>query len=267
MAGADVGLAAGPAAVALPGPQDGSDGPGVTGAGARPDSASRTRGLTVDRIEISGGELYGLAEARGFLARGTVGSRLGSATLTVGQLGGRLYGERTAGVALARPLRRTLAAEVGWRLLSLGAAGVPERTTMAFDAGVAARVLGRIVVAAAWRNIGDARIGDSPVSAGASLQAALLLDEISLAGSFELDPALGSSFALGCEAPVSEWLRVRAGVALDPGTFGAGIGIGRGPGEEDGRGGTLLAWPVVDIAVTWHPDLGGSSFATITFCR
>lgn len=271
LGGAGVDLATGPPAAVLPEPDGGSEGPGAADATAPPDSASRAAGPALQRIELSGGELYGLPEARGFLARATVGSGLGSASLTVGQLGGGLYRERAIGVALARPLRRTLVAEVGWRLLSVGARGVPERTAAAVDAALASRVLGRIVIAARWRNVGDARIGESPVSAGASLGASLVLDGVSLAGSLELDPRLGTAVAVGCEATVSEWLRVRAGVALDPGAFGAGIGMGR---EPRGRGGVaakvsadLLTWPVVDLAVTWHPDLGGSSFATITFFR
>jgi hypothetical protein len=259
LAGAGVGLASGPAAFVLPAPAASAD------ACAPPDTASGARGIAVDRIELSGGELFGLPEARGFLARGTVGSSLGSASLTLGRIGQSLYHETTVGVALARQVREALVVEIGSRLLSIGAEGVPARTTVALDAAVVTRVLGRITVAAAWRNVGGARIGGSPVSTDAAFGAALALDRTSLAASFEVDPKLGTTAAFGCEAAVTEWLRVRAGVALDPGAFGAGIGIGRG--ATGGRRGGLSAGPVIDLAVTWHPELGGSSFATITFSR
>jgi hypothetical protein len=233
---------------------------------ARPDSVARSGGVSLECVELSGGELHGLPEARGFAARATVGSSVGCAAVSVGRLGGDLYRETAAGVAVAWPLGPALVAEVGCRLLSLGAAGVPERAAVAFDAGVASRVLGRIVVAARWRNVGEARIGGSPVAAGSSLAAALALDGITVAGSLDLDPAVGASFAAGSEVCVGEWLRFRGGVSLDPQAFGAGVGIGRERGGN-GRSHGFPALPVVDLAVTWHPELGGSAFATITFRR
>jgi hypothetical protein len=278
LAGAEVALASGRPATLVSGQGEapcsahggGSPGPREADGGASPDSASGGPALTIERVELSGGELYGVPEARGFLVSASIGSRLGSAALTVGRLGGDLYQERTVGVAFARPLREALVVEVGCRVLAMGASGVSERAAVAVDASVASRILGRVVLAAAWRNLGDARLGESPVAAGASVGATFVLDGISLTGSIELDSGAGATVAFGSEAAVSDWLRFRAGVSLDPGTFAAGIGIGNEARTRAGpapSGGGLLARPVVDLAVTWHPDLGGSSFATITFLR
>jgi hypothetical protein len=158
--------------------------------------------------------------------------------------------------------------EIGCRLLSIHAADLAERAAMAVDASVASCVLGRVVLAAAWRNLGNARVGGSPVAAGASLGAEFVLDGVVLSGTIDLDRGLGATVAFGSEAAVCDWLRLRAGASVDPGTFGAGISVGRGAGTRLSgaeRGAGLLARPIVDLAVTWHPDLGGSSFATITF--
>jgi len=258
--------------VGTPGPGEadprGGASPEPGDADGRAHSESAAPALALDRIELSGGELYGVREARGFLARSRFGSRIGSATLTVGALGGGLYREGTVGLFLAKPLRGQAVVEIGCRVLSIHAAGLPERAGVAIDASVASRILGRVVLAAAWRNLGNARVGGSPVAAGASLGAELVLDGISLAGAIDLDRGLGVTVAFGSEAAVCDWLRLRAGVSVDPDTFGAGIGIGREartrPAGAKRRAG-LLTRPVVDLAVTWHPDLGGSSFATITF--
>lgn len=258
-----------------------TEGGGQSGDGADAAVREASGALAIERAQLSAGELYGLSEARGCLVRTTLASRLGSATLSISQLGGELYRERTLGVALARPVGGAVAVELGGRLFSLGAEGVPERRAIALDAGIASRFLGRIVVAARWRNVGDACIGGSPVSGGATVGTSLALERIYLSAALELERGLGPAFALGCEAEVGEWLRVRGGVALEPGVFGVGLGIGREPrsrrlgtgaapradGTRRPGGGALLTWPVVDLAVTWHPDLGGSSFATVSFRR
>jgi hypothetical protein len=221
----------------------------------------------IDLIELSGGELYGLPEARGFLARTVIGSRLGSAAVTVGRLGGELYREGTVGIALATPAHGTIALEVGGRLLILGARGMPDRIAAAVDAGLVTRALGRIAVCGRWRNVGESRIGGSPISSGGAVGAVLALEEVRLAGSVELEPGLGARAAFGCEASLHEWLRVRTGVALDPATFGVGVGIGRDPDHSRATRGAGPTRPTIDLAVTWHPDLGGSSFATISLRR
>lgn len=233
---------------------------------ARPASAESP--LALGRIELSGGELYGVREARGFLSRGCFDSRVGSATLALGALGGDLYREATVGLAIARPVESAGVVEIGCRLLSIHADGLPEHAAVAVDASVASRVLGRVVLAAAWRNLGNARVGGSPVAAGASLGAELVLDGLTLAGGIDLERGLGATVAFGSEAAVCDWLRLRAGVSVDPDTFGAGIGIGREDRARPAapaRGPGFLTRPVIDLAVAWHPDLGGSSFATITF--
>jgi hypothetical protein len=286
LAGSEIDLAAATSACILPAAEGVGESSGGTevgsasGEGGGPAFPHTSGALAIERIEFSAGELYGLPEARCFTARATLASRLGSATLSIGQLGGELYRERTLGGALTRPLAETVAVELGGRLLSLTAEGVAERRAIALDAGIASRLLGRIVVGARWRNVGNARVGGSPVSAGATVGTSLALERIRLSASLDLERDLDPAFAFGCEAEVGEWLRVRAGVAVEPGVFGVGVGIGREcrghkgaacatPGAN-GVGSVqsgLLTWPVIDVAVTWHPELGGSSFATVSFCH
>ncbi|HYW68645.1 MAG TPA: hypothetical protein VE960_03500, partial [bacterium] len=78
------------------------------------------------------------------------------------------------------------------------------------------------------------------------MQWTLLIEE-----SFALSPALGF------EASLTDWLRVRAGVRDAPGTLGFGMGVGRACGS----------WPAVDLSVQWHPRLGVSSFVSVTIWR
>ena len=260
-AGADVELAAivpGRAAAAPQGAPEESTGARFGGAS---DSLSTGREAGRFEIDLSGGELYGLSEIRACRARVRSAWGATAAAVTVGQLGGTLYRERTAGVAFARSLGSRIAVEIGGRALSVGAPGARSRSAVAIDAGFSSLFLGRILLVVRSVNVTDARIGRSPISSGTSLGAGLALERVRLSASLEIDRGLGTAVAVGVEASAGELLRIRAGVGLDPPIFGCGLGIGAERREA------LVPWPVVDLAWQWHPDLGVSTFVSVSLRR
>ncbi len=208
---------------------------------------------------LSGGELFGLAEARGAAVDVRLALDRTRVAFRVGSLGSALYAERTLGLGLERRLPGDLACGLRVRLLGIAADGCESRWSSAVDARIARRVAGRLVVVARLDDVAAAKIGGSPVSTSARLAAALLLDGATLEASVRAESGFDAAPTLAVEAGAGEWLRVRASLGTEPGSFAFGLGLGREGAAADGRR------PVVDVAWTWHPELGVSSFVSVRF--
>ena len=85
--------------------------------------------------------------------------------------------------------------------------------------------------------------------------AAMVLPSVSIQWTLSLEETFAPATILSLEVALTDWLRVRAGARDAPGKLGFGIGVGR---RRGGR------WPVVDFACQWHPQLGVSSFVSVT---
>jgi hypothetical protein len=120
---------------------------------------------------------------------------------------------------------------------------------------VTRRLIGRVFLGAGCDNLTRSRIGDSPVASRARFGAALLLPSVTLRWTLSFEESFAASTALGFEAALTDWLRVRAGARDAPGKLGFGIGVGHPRARP---------WPLVDLAWQWHPELGVSSFVSIT---
>jgi hypothetical protein len=206
----------------------------------------------------SGGELFGLPEARGRAVEAGLTLDRTRWSARAAAFGSRLYEERTVALQGARRLPGGTVCVLRGRLVGIAADGCESRWSAAVDAGLARRVAGRLVLAASGDNIGGARIGDSPVCAYATLGAVLRLDGASLEASMRTEAGQEASTVVAVEADAGEWLRVRASAGTAPDRFSVGFGIGR-PAVDAG------ARPVVDVAWTWHPRLGASTFVTVRF--
>lgn len=222
--------------------------PGPTTAGAR-------------LFRFSGGELFGLREARGMCAE--LAGRLGNQALcvAVSSLGSNLYREQSVEVGCARTLGSDTAGELAVRAVGIRAEGLADRWSMAIDVGVFRMLLGRILLAARFENLGQATLGASPLPATARMGFSVLLGDSLLAVSVESEPGFDRSFALGFEVGTASWLTLRAGAGTAPGRVAAGLGVGR----PEGRGAPAFLAPSLDLAWEWHQELGFSSFATVIF--
>lgn len=210
-------------------------------------------------VVFSGGELFGLPEARGAALDVRLALDRTRVGLRTGVLGSPLYEERTLGLELERRLSGDLACGLRVRLLGIAAEGCESLWSSAVDVSVARRVTGRFVLAGRFENAGAAEIGGSPVSSSAGLAAGLLLDGVSIEAGVRTEAGLDASPAVALEAAASEWLRVRVSAVTAPATFAVGLGLGR----EGAAAGSRR--PVVDVAWTWHPELGVSSFVSVRF--
>ncbi len=244
MVGCDPGLLADPTV-----------GAGLPGEGSADGSTPRWS------VRLSGGQLFGLPEARGagVLAARSLGS--GAIAVEISTLGSTLYSERQVAVIAARRATPDLVVGVGVRALGIAAAGVDDLWSVGLDVGFRRRILGRLVLAARFENINAPTIGGSPVSRSAHLLAGFSLDVLAIEVSVVAEPGFPVSTSLGLEAVASDWLRLRAGVGTEPGRLGAGVGIGK----ERPAGGSLV--PVVDVGWQWHPELGVSTFVSVSFRR
>ena len=207
------------------------------------------------RVTVSAGELYGISEAAGWSGHASV--RFGGVAVGVelATLGSELYRERSLGLEVGMDPDPDLHLVARARVLGLGARGVDDRWAAAADASVTRRLIGRVFLGAACDNLTRSRIGDSPVAARARFGAALLLPSVSLRWTLSFEESFAASTALGFEATLTDWLRVRAGARDAPGKLGFGIGVGRSGARP---------WPLIDLAWQWHPELGVSSFVSIT---
>jgi len=207
------------------------------------------------RVTVSAGELYGVREATGWGAHATTGFGAVLVGVELSRLGGELYQERSLCLRVGANADPDLSLSVRARGLGIAARGIDDRWTVAVDASVTRRLIGRVFLGAACENLTGARIGDSPVASRTGFGAALVLPLVSIRWTLSLEEAFAPSTVLSFEAALTGWLRVRAGARDAPGKLGFGIGVGRR------RGGP---WPIVDFACQWHPELGVSSFVSIT---
>ncbi len=212
---------------------------------------------------VSAGELYGLREAAGVGATLTLRAGGNLIGLRFSRLGGELYRERSLGLSFRRDLSDDLAVWLGVRALCLGARGVDERWSVAVDARASRRLLGRIYLVTGCTNLTGARIGGSPVAQEMRAGVSLMLPELSIHARMTADGVGDVSGTFAFELPLGDWLRSRAGATTSPGTFSFGIGIGDA-GEDPERVSARL-WPSVDLAWQWHPQLGVSSFVSVTY--
>ena len=228
------------------------------GAGA-PESEARVR-----RATLSAGELFGLAEARGWCARVTAPVRAVTVAFDVSNLGGALYHERGAGLSATWLVASDTEVEIGARCLEVGARGESGRWAAVLDAAATRRVLGRVFLGARCSNLTGSEIGGSPLASTSTFGLALKLPGIALQARALMQEGLETTSSLGFEAALSRWLRIRAGASSSPGRVGAGLGIGctERCGERTG----LLSRPTLDLAWQWHPKLGGSSFVSVEVC-
>lgn len=207
------------------------------------------------RVTVSAGQLYGVREAAGWGARASTGFGAVSVGIELSRLGSELYEERSLSVRVGLDSDPDLGLSIRARGLGIAARGVDDLWTAAVDACVTRRLIGRIRLSAACENLTRSRIGDSPVAARAGFGAALALPSVSMRWTLLLEETFAPSTVLSLEAALTDWLHVRAGARDSPGRLGFGLGVGRGSGGP---------WPTVDIAVQWHPELGVSSFVSVT---
>jgi hypothetical protein len=210
--------------------------------------------------EFSAGELYGLPEARGYRVRL---SRRGqtSLSLVASGFGRDVYGETAAGLTASRGVGGDAWVSLGARALAIAAPGVPARRCVAVDAGCGAVLLGRVALAGRWWNVGLASIGGSPVAAPASVTASLDLRGASIGGTVTLEGGLDPSTSVAFEIEAGPALALRAGTGTNPRRFAAGIGVLAGTSSD----GTRRA--AVDLACEWHPELGVSTFVSVSVSR
>ena len=229
--------------------------PGHVLSRASPDSATTSRLRLRPRVTVSAGELYGIREAAGWGALATARFRGVSVGIEMATLGGELYQERALGLRAGLDPDPDLHVAARARVLGLSARGVDDLWTVAVDAKVTRRLIGRVFLGAACENLTRSRIGDSPVASRAGFGAALVLPSVSIQWTLSLAEMFAPATVLSFEVALTDWLRVRAGARDAPGKLGFGIGVGR---RRGGR------WPVVDFACQWHPQLGVSSFVSVT---
>ena len=232
-----------------------ADAPGHALSRASPDSATMSGLRSGPSVTVSAGELYGVREAAGWGARATTGFRAISIGVELSRLGGELYEERSLCLRVGADADPDLSLSVRVRGLGIAARGVDDRWTVAVDASATRRLIGRVFLGAACENLTRSRIGDSPVASRTGFGAALVLPSVSIQWTLSLEEAFAPSTVLSFEAALTDWIRVRAGARDTPGKLGFGLGVGRW------RGGP---WPIVDFACQWHPELGVSSFVSIT---
>jgi len=206
-------------------------------------------------VTVSAGELYGISEAAGWSAHAAARLRGVAIGVELATLGGELYQERSLGLEVGLDPDPDLHVVARARVLGLGARGVGDRWATAVDASVTRRLIGRVFLGAACDNLTRSRIGESPVAARARFGAALLLPSVTLRWTLSFENRFPASAALGIEAALTDWLRVRAGARDAPGKLGFGIGVGRPRARP---------WPLIDLAWQWHPELGVSSFVSLT---
>ena len=219
-----------------------------------PDSATTPRLCFRPTATVSAGELYGVREAAGWGAHATARFRRVSVGIEMATLGGELYQERALGLRAGLDPDQDLHVVARARVLGISARGVDDLWTVAVDASATRRLIGRIFVGAACENLTRSRIGDSPVMSRTGFGAALVLPSVLIQWTLSLEETFAPATVLSVEAALTDWLRVRAGARDAPGKLGFGIGVGRRRGS----------WPVVDFACQWHPQLGVSSFVSIT---
>jgi hypothetical protein len=231
---------------------------GARAAGGDPGRQEREGAARWD-LSFSGGRLYGLSETSGSAARVRARSRSAAVAVELSRFGSGLYAEHAATILVARPVAADLWGAVRVRGLGIAADGVPGRWSVASDVALAWRLLGRLSLGVAYENLGRSKIGRSPVASSASAGAALTLDPLTLAVSVTAEPGFTSSVAVGCDAALSSWLRLRSGIATEPGRFAVGLGFGDVTSAERPRR------PAVDVAWEWHPQLGVSTFVTVSY--
>ncbi len=229
--------------------------PGQVLSRASPDSATTSRLRLRSRVTVSAGELYGVREAAGWGALATASFRGVSVGIEMATLGGELYQERALGLRAGLDPDPDLHVAARARVLGLSARGVDDLWTVALDASVTRRLIGRVFLGAACENLTRSRIGDSPVASRTGFGAALVLPSVLIQWTLSLEETFAPATVLSVEAALTDWLRVRAGARDSPGKLGFGLGVGR---RRGGR------WPVVDFACQWHPQLGVSSFVSVT---
>lgn len=175
--------------------------------------------------------------------------------------GTELYEERTAALLVGGAPRRGPRFDVGFRVLGLSAAGTEDTWSTSFDARLSAVVLGRLGVGGEWWNIGGSSIGGSRVSSSTRLGVALALERALLTASVLVESGFDPSPSLGLEFSPAPWLALRAGSGTRPGRFTTGAGL-----RMDRHGGSSPAL-ALDLAWEWHPQLGVSSFASVSIVR
>lgn len=213
------------------------------------------RGRVVARA--SGGELYGVGEARGGsgsvdLERGRTLVRLEATTL-----GSEIYRESTLAVALARCVGDGAVAAFTARVLRVSADRHDGRWSLGIDAAVGRRLLGRVHILVSAENVNGPKIGETEVPRSVGTTLALKLEEILIAAGVECEAGFDASSGLSFEAGLLPGVVARAGVRTAPHVLMLGCGLGRG--SEDSR------LPTIDLALEWHPRLGFCTFVSVTF--
>ncbi len=229
----------------------------VCGAGPTPELIDVLTGPEREaawRISASSSELYGLADLRSAavsLSRESAGRWL---TVGASSFGGRLYREGTVEVAGMRRWSGDVVVGVRGRGLCLSWAGGAPEWSGTVDLSAAWLVHGRLVVGLSVRNATRSRILSSPVASSVSSDAALVLDGVTVLASLSGEPGFAPSPAVGCDLALASWLRLRAGVMLEPSSSAFGLRLGGGRAMRP------------DLDLTWcrHPVLGSSYSLTVS---
>lgn len=208
-------------------------------------------------VRCSGGELYGLAAARGGAL--SVERESGRTVVRgeVSSLGSPLYRETTLGLAVEQCVGSESVVAVGANALGITADGYEGKWAIGIDAAVARRVLGRFDLLASLENLNEPTIGGDIVARTATCGIVLSMDRLTLGLVSEREAGFEASSALLIEADVTPGARVRAGFATAPTVTSIGCGLGGAPAAPP-------YIPLVDLALSWHPRLGVSTFVTLT---
>jgi len=227
--------------------------------GAIGDAAGEPNASPRWSFALSGGELFGLREARGAAAETALDAGGTHFAFRAATFGSPLYAERTLAVQCARRVSDGLVCGARLRALGVAADGCESAWSFAVDASMAARVTGLLALGGRFDNVSASEIGGSPVASSAVVGASLELDRVTLEAGIRIEEGFDAAPLLSVDAAVGEWLSVRAGADGGPGAFGVGLGVG------GGRGATTGSRPAVDVAWRWHPELGVSSFVSVRF--
>jgi len=223
--------------------------------GARDENRHGADGVWL--LSASALELFGLPQLRGFRVAAERCGRL-PVSVAAERFGSDVYSEGSVSVGAGRRFGDGSVAAVGVRACGLSGRGAPERWACAIDASLSVLLLERLRLSACSTNVADARIGGSPMRSGTTVACSLTSGLALITGALLVERDVDPSGSLGCEVAVSRWMRVRSGVSRAPSVFAAGVGVTLPPLA-------LVGSCVVDVACQWHPELGVSSFVSITF--
>ena len=205
-------------------------------------------------LRCDAGELFGLHCLR---TGGVSVERIGRRTrigFAARQLGGRPAAERTAAAVFGWRLSEEGSACLRARVLDFGAAGYAPEVACAVDASVSHRLLGSLTGRATVTNLFASSVAGARVPQSMDLGLDIAFKDALVTAGSRIEPGFDASLHVGVEIR-SAFLRLRAGAQTTPDLLALGLGLGRSHGPV----------PCLDVALQWHPLLGGSVLASLSW--